>query len=218
MVHGAGARARPARPAAGRRRRGRRGSRRAPPRCRRRGSRSRARPRAGRGSRPGRRNRRAAKSKPWSACSAGTSGWSAISGSSSDARDAELVLEALRVAEAQHVSVALGVHALRGQAIGPEGDRLRRGHAPADAVHHAGARAARRGAGVLEEREVGAGAALLVGVEQVVDGRVVLVDRLLHQPQAEHPRVEVEVLRGVAGDRGDVVDAFELHRLRPLPG
>jgi hypothetical protein len=45
----------------------------------------------------------------------------------------------------------------------------------------------------------------------VIDGRVVLVDRLLYETQPEHPRVEVDVARGVAGDGGDVMDAFELH-------
>ena len=67
-------------------------------------------------------------------------------------------------------------------------------------------------AGVLEEGDVGAGAALLVGVEEVVDGRIVLVDRLLDQPEAEHARVEVHVPGRVAGDQRDVVDAFEPHR------
>jgi hypothetical protein len=65
----------------------------------------------------------------------------------------------------------------------------------------------------LEEGDVGAGASLLVRVEEVVDGRVVLVDRLLHQPQPEHTDVEVDVALGVGGDRGDVVDAVQLHRL-----
>ena len=73
------------------------------------------------------------------------------------------------------------------------------------------ARAARPRARVLEEGQVGAGAALLVGVEQVVDGRIVLVDGLLDHPQPEHARVEVDVARRVAGDRGDVVDAVEVH-------
>ena len=79
-------------------------------------------------------------------------------------------------------------------------------------MHHAGARPPAREARVLEEGDVGAGASLLVGVEEVVDGRVVLVDRLLHEPQAEDARVEVHVPRGVGGDRRDVVDPFELHR------
>ena len=42
----------------------------------------------------------------------------------------------------------------------------------------------RRGAGVLEERQVVARRALFVAVEEVVDGRVVLVDGLLHEPHA----------------------------------
>jgi hypothetical protein len=47
----------------------------------------------------------------------------------------------------------------------------------------------------------------------VVDGRVVLVDGLLDQAQAEPIDVEVDVRLRVARDRGDVVDAFESHDL-----
>ena len=47
---------------------------------------------------------------------------------------------------------------------------------------------ARRHARELEEGQVGAGAALLVGEEEVVDGRVVLVDGFLDQPQPQHAR------------------------------
>ena len=69
--------------------------------------------------------------------------------------------------------------------------------------------------GVLEERDVGAGRAVLVGVEEVVDAGVVLVDRLLDQPQAEHAGVEVDVAARVAGDQGDVVDAVDrIHGVR----
>ena len=68
-------------------------------------------------------------------------------------------------------------------------------------------------AGELEEGEVGAGAALLVGEEEVVDGRVVLVDGLLDQAQAQHARVEVDVALRVLGDRRDVVNSLELHRV-----
>ena len=83
---------------------------------------------------------------------------------------------------------------------------------PDDPVHVAGPGPARRHAGELEEGQVGAGAALLVGEEEVVDGRVVLVDRLLDQAQAQHPGVEVDVVLRVGGDRGDVVDSLQLHR------
>ena len=108
--------------------------------------------------------------------------------------------------------------ALRAEPSGPEVERVGRADAPDDAVHHPGARAARDGARVLEEGQLGAGMALLVGVEQVVDGRVVLVDRLGHQAQPEHARVEVDVAGGVAGDRGDVVDAVEAHGAPRLAG
>ena len=65
------------------------------------------------------------------------------------------------------------------------------------------------GARVLEEGDVRAGAALLVGVEEVVDRRVVLVDGLLDEPQAEDARVEVDVPGGVARDARDVMDPLE---------
>ena len=64
---------------------------------------------------------------------------------------------------------------------------------------------------VLEEGHVAAGVALLVRVEQVVDGRIVLVDALLHEPEAERAGVELDVPRRVPGDARDVVDALELH-------
>ena len=51
----------------------------------------------------------------------------------------------------------------------------------------------------------------LVGVEQVVDARIVLVDGLLDHPQAEDAGVEIDVPGGVARDRRDVVDAFKPH-------
>jgi hypothetical protein len=80
-------------------------------------------------------------------------------------------------------------------------------------MHHAGAGAAGDRVRVLEEGEVGAGAGVLVAVEEVVDARIVLVDGLGGQPQAQHARVEIDVAARVSGDRADVVDAFELHGL-----
>src|SRR5204863_7949012 len=74
----------------------------------------------------------------------------------------------------------------------PELDRVLRGDAEVDALHHAAAGPPRARVRVLEEGEVTAGAPLLVGVEEVVDGRIVLVDRLLDEPQAEDADVEVD--------------------------
>ncbi len=125
--------------------------------------------------------------------------------------DRELVLHPFGIGEHEAVARALGRDALAVQTRGPEVERVGRGDARDDAMHHAGARPAGHRAGVLEERQVGARTAELVGVEQVVDARIVLVDGLLDHPQAEDARVEVDVPASVAGDRRDVVDAFKLH-------
>ena len=121
--------------------------------------------------------------------------------------DEQLQREPLRVVEDERTVADLAADALL-----PEVERLLGADAEGDEVHHPVARAPSRRAGVLEERDVGARGAALVGVEEVVDGRVVLVDRLLDHPQAELARVELDVRRRVAGDARDVVDAFELHR------
>jgi len=52
----------------------------------------------------------------------------------------------------------------------------------------------------------------------VVDRRVVLVHGLLHEPEPERARVELDVEACVAGDARDVVDAVELHRLSLATG
>ena len=131
--------------------------------------------------------------------------------------DRELVDEALRVGEQETALDPLGLDPVRAQALGPELDRGARGHAPHDSVHHPGARAPARGAGILEEREVHPRRAVVAAVEQVIDGRVVLVDRLLDEPQAEHARVELDVRGRIAGDRGDVMDALELDGVTIAP-
>jgi hypothetical protein len=132
--------------------------------------------------------------------------------------------EALEVLEAQRLPVALGLVSGLSETVAPEVERLGRGDAPDDAVDHAGAGSAAPGAWELEEGDVGARVAALVGVEEVVHGRRVLVDRLLDQPKAEHAGVEVDVVLGVGGDCRDVMDALELHgsssfiRVRLAPG
>jgi hypothetical protein len=124
----------------------------------------------------------------------------------------ELVPEALGVGEAQRPVAGPRRRRLeRVEALRPELQRRRGAGAPDHAMHHPGAGPPRDRPRVLEEGDVGACVAALVGVEQVVDGRVVLIDRLGDQPEPEHARVEVEVADRVAGDRGDVVDALQLH-------
>src|SRR4051794_3043704 len=127
-----------------------------------------------------------------------------------DVDDAQLVLESFGVREAQAVADTRRRHALGTEPVLPE---LQRGDAVHDPVDHPRTRSPGPRLRVLEERQIGARGGVLVGVEEVVDGRIVLVDRLLDEPQAEHPHVEVDVARSVARDRGDVVDAFELHAL-----
>ncbi len=120
--------------------------------------------------------------------------------------DDELERQAFRVVEDERAVVALAADSLL-----PEVERLLGRDAERNAVHHPRAGAAARRVRVLEERDVRAARATLVRVEEVVDGRVVLVDRLLDEPEAEDAGVEVHVARRVRGDARDVVDPLELH-------
>src|SRR3954465_6866375 len=163
-------------------------------------------------------------SNPCSASSLGTSGCEATSGSSGGSaptsscvgpsgsgKDNGLGGEAPGIGESQGGRITEALDVLAAQPLGPERQRVVRRDPPTDQVHHPGAGAPRNRARVFKEGDVGPRITGLVRVEQVVDGRVVLVDRLLDEPQAEHPRVEVDVARSVAGDARDVVDAVELH-------
>ena len=125
--------------------------------------------------------------------------------------DDELEPHPFRVAEAQAGRVPLHLDPVRSEPLRPELERLGRGDPPGDPVDHPGARAPGNRSRILEEGQIAPGAPDLVGVEQVVDGRVVLVDRLLHEAQPEDAGVEVEVPRRVARDRRDVMDPFESH-------
>ncbi len=127
--------------------------------------------------------------------------------------DRQLEPEALGVVEPEPAGAAVRRDPLGAEPRLPEVERLLRADAERDRVHHPRAGTAAACARVLEERDVRAGAARLVCVEQVVHRRVVLVDGLLDHPQAEHAGVEVDVARSVAGDAGHVVDAFEAHDL-----
>ena len=203
---------------AGRARSSRRAARRAAPTRRRRaGSAPIRRSRSSAGRLPARWLYARTPSKPWSASSAGISGCSATSGASPVASTTSSWPRPSGSAKRSDVALALDRDALGRRAARPRSRappasrRARRSRCTIPAPG-----AARDRARVLEEREVGAGAAVLVAVEQVVDARVVLVDRLGGQPQAEHARVEVDVARRVARDRGDVVDAVESHPRRSL--
>ena len=126
--------------------------------------------------------------------------------------DGDLQAESFGILEAQAAVGALRGDVLVCEPLLPEGERLVGGDAEDDAMHHAGAGAAAAGLRILEEGQVAACAAFLVRVEEVVDGRVVLVHGLLDEPQAEDADVEVDVARRVGRDAGDVVDPLETHR------
>ncbi len=131
--------------------------------------------------------------------------------------DGELEPEALGIVEAQPPVLSLDGDVLVREPLGPEVEGLLRGDAEDDAVDHAAACAARTRVWILEERDVAAGAAFLVCVEEVVDGGIVLVHRLLDETQTEHADVEVDVARSVGGDARDVMDPLEAHRLDSTP-
>ena len=71
--------------------------------------------------------------------------------------------------------------------------------------------AALRRHGPVEERDVGSGRGESVRVEQMVRGNVILVDRFLHEPEAQRSRIERVIARDVGGDGGEVMEASELH-------
>ena len=84
-----------------------------------------------------------------------------------------------------------------------------------DVMSPADAGAPVRDTGPLEERDRRAGSALLVAEVEVIRARVVEVDRLLHEAQPEHGRVEVDGPLRVQRADGDVVQSFYGHRPAP---
>ena len=108
--------------------------------------------------------------------------------------DAELEAEPFGILEPQASVLASRFGRPHRRAADSQNDeRVVRGDAERDGVHHAFPGPAAARARVLEERDVRARASLLVRVEEVVDGRVVLVDGLLHEPEPEDARVERDV-------------------------
>ena len=128
-------------------------------------------------------------------------------------RGDQLETESFRVVEAQPAVFADRLQSRPSQPRRPEVERLLRGHAKADAVDHPRAGAAAHQARILEKGEIGARAAVLVRIEQVVDARVVLVDGLLDEPEAHDACVEQDVAGRVGGDGADVMDSVELLHL-----
>ena len=63
----------------------------------------------------------------------------------------------------------------------------------------------------VEEGEIGAGSRFPVGIEEMIGADIVLIDRLFHEPHAEHAGIEGVVARRIGRDGGEMVNAFELH-------
>ena len=69
--------------------------------------------------------------------------------------------------------------------------------------------------GPVEKGHFRAGTADLVSVEEVIGGDIVLVHGFLHEAQTQHLRVETDVHRRVARDRGQVVKPVDFHAAPP---
>ena len=136
-----------------------------------------------------------------------------------DRRDDEPVAQALRILEASRPPSSRATHVgLARESLLPEVERrVRRRRATRPCAPSRRRRARAATPGYSKNVMSLPGAPGLVRVEEVVDGRVVLVDRLLHEPQAEDARVEVDVARRVGRDARDVVDAVESASVRPEP-
>ena len=122
----------------------------------------------------------------------------------------ELQGDAVRIVERQHLLIETGRtlerHVVFGQALGPEGERVR-GHCQADLHRGTGAVAPGRGPREGKERQRRPGRADGVAVVQMISARIVEIDGLLDEAHAEHTRVESHVLGRIAADRGDMVQA-----------
>ena len=140
-----------------------------------------------------------------------------MSGASSTVEMRSTCRETFRIREGDTGVVSRRAACLGREPALPEVERFLRRDAPLDRVHHPVARTPATCAGILEERDVAPRRALLVRVEEVVDGRVVLVHRLLHEPEAEDACVEVDVARGIRRDARDVMDPVQPHRGPRLP-
>src|SRR6266550_462834 len=130
----------------------------------------------------------------------------------------QLETQTLRVFEAEAIAFERGVQPGRLQAPRPELESFFGSDAKGDPVDHPRARTSAHQAWILEERQVRTGAAIFIRIKEVIHRRVVLVDRLLDEPQAHDPGIELEVLRGVGGDGADVVDTVQwIHARYFLP-
>ena len=98
------------------------------------------------------------------------------------------------------------------QAIAPVPQTFLAGDAQAGAGNAVGSTPFRRGR-KIEESEVGAGIGFAVGIEQMIGADVVLIDGLLDQPHAEQAGVKGQIFTRFRGNRGQMVNPLQLHRI-----
>src|SRR6266571_5060936 len=118
--------------------------------------------------------------------------------------------------ETETLAFDRGFQSGRRQAPRPELKGFRGSDPKGDPVDHPRARTSAHQAWIFKEGQVRTRAAIFIRVKEVVDRRVVLVDRLLDEPQAHDPGIELEVLSGVGGDGADVVDTVQWFHARYL--
>src|SRR6266480_3085251 len=126
----------------------------------------------------------------------------------------QLETETLGVLEAETLAFDRGFQTGRLKPPRPELEGFFGTDAKSNPVDHSRARTSAHQAWIFEERQVRTGAAIFIRVKEVVDRGVVLVDRLLDEPQAHDPGIELEVLRRVGGDGADVVDTVQWVHVR----
>src|SRR5690606_32501248 len=68
----------------------------------------------------------------------------------------------------------------------------------------------------IEEGEVAARRGQPIGVKQMIGAGIILVDGLLDEPETERIGVELFVAGRIRGDRGEMVNASELHGSVPF--
>ena len=122
---------------------------------------------------------------------------------------------AVRIQEAQHLFAearrgAFHAHAVPRQTLEPVVKRFR-GDRVGGGRHFSRAPGAAVGVGPREESEDRPGGADRIAEVEVVAAGIVEVDRALHEPQPKHPGVEIEIALRLAGDRGDVMEAGDVH-------
>ena len=69
--------------------------------------------------------------------------------------------------------------------------------------------------GPIKKGQIRTGACFAIGIEKMIGADIILIDRFLHQPHAQHLRVKLVIAARIGGDGGEVVNAGKLHWIYP---